>query len=253
MADGGTGGRAHPARLVDRGGWTPLAIAIKHGLSRQPARPRRWAIGAYYTDVDGTTSLGEMHIRRGHYIGVAPVPGGLTNACLVDFARSPRPAIAQAAPNRSHHFSPRTPSWRRASRARDAASPAVMLGPMAVDTVRRRGAGAAVGGRRRWIHRSDDGGWIAVRATRGRVGRFGRAGRVERQGISRARAPGARRSAPSRISVEVALQSSAAVAGRIAHGVSAAAMTAKVWPAVFTKMIQFAGDCGAAPNDRQAH
>ena len=24
-----------------------------------------------------------MHVRRGHYIGVAPVPGGLTNACLV--------------------------------------------------------------------------------------------------------------------------------------------------------------------------
>jgi len=29
--------------------------------------------------------------------------------------------------------------------------------------------------------------------------------------------------------------------------VSAAAMTAKVWPSVFTKMIRFAGDCGAAP------
>ena len=27
--------------------------------------------------------LGEMHVRRGHYIGVAPVPGGLTNVCLV--------------------------------------------------------------------------------------------------------------------------------------------------------------------------
>ena len=24
-----------------------------------------------------------MHVRRGHYIGVAPVPGSLTNVCLV--------------------------------------------------------------------------------------------------------------------------------------------------------------------------
>ena len=37
----------------------------------------------YFSDVAGMTSLGEMHVRRGHYIGVAPVPGGLTNACLV--------------------------------------------------------------------------------------------------------------------------------------------------------------------------
>ncbi len=24
-----------------------------------------------------------MHVRRGHYIGIAPVQGGLTNVCLV--------------------------------------------------------------------------------------------------------------------------------------------------------------------------
>jgi flavin-dependent dehydrogenase len=27
--------------------------------------------------------VGEMHIRRGRYIGVAPLPGGMTNVCLV--------------------------------------------------------------------------------------------------------------------------------------------------------------------------
>jgi flavin-dependent dehydrogenase len=35
------------------------------------------------SDVDLTPTLGEMHVRRGHYIGIAPVPGGLTNVCLV--------------------------------------------------------------------------------------------------------------------------------------------------------------------------
>ena len=29
------------------------------------------------------TAFGEMHVRATHYIGVAPLPGGLTNACVV--------------------------------------------------------------------------------------------------------------------------------------------------------------------------
>ena len=63
-----------------------LASAL--GLVRHPVRPRRWAIGAYYDQVHGLSSLGEMHVRRGRYIGVAPVPGGLANVCLVrPFAR----------------------------------------------------------------------------------------------------------------------------------------------------------------------
>ncbi len=66
---------------------SPLAFAL--GLARHPARPRRWAIGGYFEGVSGACSLGEMHIRQGHYIGLAPLPGGLTNVCLVtaDVAR----------------------------------------------------------------------------------------------------------------------------------------------------------------------
>jgi flavin-dependent dehydrogenase len=29
------------------------------------------------------SAFGEMHVRRGHYLGVAPLPGGITNACVV--------------------------------------------------------------------------------------------------------------------------------------------------------------------------
>ncbi|HVD91467.1 MAG TPA: FAD-dependent monooxygenase, partial [Vicinamibacterales bacterium] len=61
-------------------------IAFGLGLARHPARPRRWAIGVYYenfmkgdrpgTDLGPSPGiLGEMHVRRGRYIGVAPVPG----------------------------------------------------------------------------------------------------------------------------------------------------------------------------------
>ena len=119
-------------------------IAIGRGLSRQPQRPRRWAIGAYFAGVEGVTTFGEMHVRRGHYIGVAPVPGGLTNACVVvphppsrrrfggtaimAIGRSPCPR------KRSIDISRRIRNCPRASPTRARSTPPTMLGPMAVDT-----------------------------------------------------------------------------------------------------------------------
>jgi hypothetical protein len=32
--------------------------------------------------VHGLSTFGEMHIRAGHYIGIAPLPGGLANVCV---------------------------------------------------------------------------------------------------------------------------------------------------------------------------
>jgi flavin-dependent dehydrogenase len=58
-----------------------LAFAL--GLAGFARAPRRWAFGTYFEGVDGLTSRGEMHIRPGGYIGVAPLPGGLTNVCVV--------------------------------------------------------------------------------------------------------------------------------------------------------------------------
>lgn len=69
------------------------ALALALGLIASTPTPRRWAVGAYFAEVTGMSSFGEMHIRRGHYIGLSPVPGGLTNACVVtaDRARLARP------------------------------------------------------------------------------------------------------------------------------------------------------------------
>ena len=69
------------ATIAADGRRSTLAFAL--GLARHPARPRRWAVGAYYENAGGLSSLGEMHVRRGRYIGVAPIPGGLANVCLV--------------------------------------------------------------------------------------------------------------------------------------------------------------------------
>ncbi len=76
-----------PARvtIAADGRRSPVALAL--GLARHPRWPRRWAIGAYYDGVAGCGRVGEMHVRPGSYIGVAPSTGGLANVCLVTSAR----------------------------------------------------------------------------------------------------------------------------------------------------------------------
>src|SRR5262245_25643808 len=62
-------------------------IAFGLGLSRHPLRPRRWAVGVYADRVDGVSQcFGEMHVRPTWYLGVAPLPSGLTNVSFVKSA-----------------------------------------------------------------------------------------------------------------------------------------------------------------------
>jgi flavin-dependent dehydrogenase len=58
-------------------------VASKMKLTSYARHPRRWAFGAYFTGVARMSQRGEMHIRRGAYVGVAPLPGGLTNVSVV--------------------------------------------------------------------------------------------------------------------------------------------------------------------------
>jgi flavin-dependent dehydrogenase len=120
------------------------ALAFSLGLARHPDRPRRWAIGAYYENVvpfgvrhpadpDLTPAVfGEMHVRRGRYIGVAPVPGGLTNVCLV---RPSQPGDADL--RNPERLLARELARDRLLRDRFAharmTAPLVVLGPLAVD------------------------------------------------------------------------------------------------------------------------
>jgi menaquinone-9 beta-reductase len=118
------------------------AIAWGLGLARHPARPRRWAIGAYFENftgvrpgvrpLTGIATLGEMHIRRNCYIGVAQVPDGLTNVCLVkpsgaadaDF-RDPSALLLRELAD--------DPLLRDRAAGARFARPPVVLGPLAVD------------------------------------------------------------------------------------------------------------------------
>jgi flavin-dependent dehydrogenase len=103
------------------------------GLSRCAPRPRRWAIGAYFEGVTELSALGEMHVRHGHYLGVAPTADGRANACLVqpdapgagDW-RAPGALLA----SRLRADPVLGPRFARAV----AATRATVLGPLAIDT-----------------------------------------------------------------------------------------------------------------------
>ena len=141
------GGETLAARVTIAADGRHSTIAFGLGLARHPPRPRRWAIGAYYENFTNGVRrvsdpppdprltpgvLGEMHIRRGRYIGVAPIPGGLTNVCLV---RPSRPGDADLRDPAALLFRElmRDPLLRdRAATAR-LVGPPVVLGPLAVD------------------------------------------------------------------------------------------------------------------------
>ena len=124
------------ARLVIAADGRHSRLSFALGLIKRPTRPRRWAIGAYFSDVDGLTTSGEMHVRAGHYIGVAPLPAGLANACLVmPYAvRDPRWRDPATMLTRYLADDPRLAS--RFARARMVNAP-VVLGPMAVEATGR--------------------------------------------------------------------------------------------------------------------
>jgi menaquinone-9 beta-reductase len=132
----GRNGRDHAmtARVVIAadGRRSPLALAL--GLARHPRKPRRWAIGAYYSGVTGLASRGEMHVRCGGYVGVAPAADGLANICLVTGSRE---GLADPAARLDRAIAADPELRDRCAGARRE-TPATSLGPLALDA---RGAG----------------------------------------------------------------------------------------------------------------
>jgi menaquinone-9 beta-reductase len=125
------GGRdaACPATLTIAADGRESRLARSVMLARHPRRPRRWAVGAYFSDVSGLSDRGEMHVRPGRYIGVAPLPDGLVNVCVVtsDRARLRNPRGLLAGVLRDEPI-----LAERFARARMTSEP-VMLGPLAVE------------------------------------------------------------------------------------------------------------------------
>ena len=117
------------ARIVIAADGSYSRLTRQLGVARLAAAPRRWAVGAYFPDVVHTSALGEMHIRRSRYIGVAQLPGGLTNLCVVSSDRSllRNPALLLAETIRSEPLlKERFVDARRIV-------PPIVLGPLGVD------------------------------------------------------------------------------------------------------------------------
>jgi flavin-dependent dehydrogenase len=132
-----------PVVIAADGRRSTLAFAL--GLARQPAVPARWAIGAYFASPAVSNGLGEMHIRPGRYVGVAPLPGGLTNVCLVQPSRPADRAFRDPAALLADVVA-HEPVLRDRFGGSDPLSRPSALGPLAVDATGRTVDGLIVAG-----------------------------------------------------------------------------------------------------------
>jgi flavin-dependent dehydrogenase len=79
--------------------------------------------------VIGLTEFGEMHVRAGRYLGIAPLPGGYANACVVTADRDElrdRDLLTRSIAQEPD-IAPRFAAARRVSAP-------TMLGPLALET-----------------------------------------------------------------------------------------------------------------------
>jgi menaquinone-9 beta-reductase len=133
LASSGSRERVHAAITIAADGrHSTLAFAL--GLARHPIRPRRYAIGIYAEHVSGMSGFGEMHIRRGRYIGVAPLPDGRANICLVKPLWSVARSLGDPAETLRRELARDEWLGERTATARFCGSP-IVLGPLAVNVV----------------------------------------------------------------------------------------------------------------------
>jgi menaquinone-9 beta-reductase len=126
------GSEAWRARVVIIADGRGSRLAAALGLSQFAHRPRRWAFGGYFSGVTTVEGHGEMHLRHYGYVGLSPVPGGLTNVCVVQPLTGPSPGRLH--PQSIIPMTIAADAWlrERFASARQE-SPVVALGPLAVD------------------------------------------------------------------------------------------------------------------------
>jgi flavin-dependent dehydrogenase len=80
---GGSRVYEYRARVVIAADGRASRLARALGLVQPAPARRRWAFGAYFSGIGGLTTRGEMHVRGDGYIGIAPLPDGTANVCVV--------------------------------------------------------------------------------------------------------------------------------------------------------------------------
>jgi len=71
------------ARLVIGADGLRSVVARRLGLTRSARFPRRIALVTHYAGIAGVGDLGEMHVERDGYLGIASVGNGLANVAVV--------------------------------------------------------------------------------------------------------------------------------------------------------------------------
>lgn len=71
------------ARVVVGADGLRSVVARRLGLTHRARWPRRLALVAHYRGVQGIDGIGEMHVERDGYVGLADVGGGITNVAMV--------------------------------------------------------------------------------------------------------------------------------------------------------------------------
>ncbi len=235
----------HDSGMVIAADGRRSTLAFARGLAHQPARPRRWAIGGYFTGVSGCGTVGEMHVRKGHYIGIAPVPGGLTNVCVVmPHASGDQPFGPPRELIRSRLDA--DPALRARFASARAEGEPVMLGPMAVDST--------AAGEPDLLLAGDAAGFIDPMTGDGL--RLALAGAELAAAVALDVLAG--RLSPEVAHVELSRRRHAAFAAKwrfnrtlrslvtYPQGVATAAAAARVMPSLFAAVIRYAGDCSAS-------
>lgn len=72
-------------------------VSRQLGLAHHARWPRRYAFVAHFANVADMGAMGEMHVRRDGYVGLAQVSGGVTNVALVLNARAAKAAAGNPA------------------------------------------------------------------------------------------------------------------------------------------------------------
>ena len=85
-----------PAALVVGADGLRSVVGRRLGLTRVSRYPRRVAFVAHFRNVPDVSDVGEMHVERDGYVGIADVGHGLTNVALVIPARAARDSALSA-------------------------------------------------------------------------------------------------------------------------------------------------------------
>jgi flavin-dependent dehydrogenase len=241
----GAGGQERPlaARVVIGADGRRSTLAFKLGLASHASKPRRWAIGAYFEEAGAQARRGEMHIRRGRYIGVAPLPGGLANVCLVKPSGPGDPDLhePEAALRREIAAEPLLRDRYAGARL---VRPPIVLGPLAVDSSERAIDGLILAGDAAGFIDpiTGDGLRFAVRGAEMAAASALHALAHGWSGVHARLAAGRRREFGAKWRFNRALR----LMVSDARTIQLLAATARLAPGATRAMIEYAGDCGIA-------